>query len=230
MNPGWSFRDRAFLSALGLSLLWHCFWFFSISITVVAKKPSHLRPKIVSLGPVLDDTLFRTLVENKTELSETFYRRLSDFSKPVELEVKTMERHAAGEVVSLPFGKRVLDSIRSLAGGTKASPETEFASRLSLGYSQGIEGLEGEVKDRPVVDKPEVPKLPGGFRASLTALEVVFDFSVDPAGFVSEVEMVTSSGNRAVDALWAGYLKGWRFKSIEPASTQEKGRIHFYVG
>ncbi|HTL70009.1 MAG TPA: hypothetical protein VL404_01840, partial [Candidatus Eisenbacteria bacterium] len=59
----WHFRDRTFLGAVGLSLLWHFFWFFSITIVVSPPKPKN-KPmvKIVSIGPVLDDSIFRTLV------------------------------------------------------------------------------------------------------------------------------------------------------------------------
>ncbi|OGW80967.1 MAG: hypothetical protein A3C47_05870 [Omnitrophica bacterium RIFCSPHIGHO2_02_FULL_51_18] len=231
MNPGWSLRDKAFVSALALSILWHCFWFFSISITVAHKKPTRAKPQIVSLGPVLDDSLFRTLLETKPELSEAFYRRLSDFSKPIDLEVKTMSRHSPGEVVSLPFGKRVLNSIKSLVGGTKSSLDTEFTSRLGLGYLQGIEGLEGEVKERPVLNRPDVPRLPAGFQASLNNVEIVLDFSVDADGSVLGIQTIVSSGNRAADTLWENYLRGWQFEALKTfrASTRQKGRIRFRI-
>src|SRR3989338_1989314 len=109
---------------------WHFFWFFSITITVnPSQRFGHQpRPKIVSLGPVLDDTIFKTLVEKKPQLSETFYRRISDFSSPLDLQVKTMERFSPGEVVGLPARKKFWSSLRGLVGGAKTSPDYTFVT------------------------------------------------------------------------------------------------------
>ena len=132
---GWTFRERTFMTALALSILWHAFWFFSISITLNPdQKRAKPRPGIVSLGAVLDDKMFRALVDTRPEYSQTFYRRLSDYSSPVEIQTKTAERYVPGSVVSLPFGKRTSNAVRGLIGGTKASPEREFAQRIKIGF------------------------------------------------------------------------------------------------
>ena len=148
---GWSSQERSFAAALGLSVLWHAFWFFSITISLspnkILVKP---RPRIVSLGPVLDDKMFRTLLETKPEYSQTFYRRLSDFSSPVEIQTKTVERYNRGSVVSLPLGKKTWNAVRGLIGGTKASPEHEFISRIKIGFTDEPAGVEGEPKDKAV--------------------------------------------------------------------------------
>jgi hypothetical protein len=117
--------------AVGLSLLWHLFWFFSITITVSPPKSKvKTRPRIVSLGPALDDTIFRTLVETKPEFSKTFYRQMSEFAVPTEPAVKTIERHSPGDVVSVPMGKKFLTSLKDLVGGSKVSPDFDFAPSL----------------------------------------------------------------------------------------------------
>ena len=132
--------DKSFAMALGLSLLWHAFWFFSLTISLNPnKKTAKLKPKIVSLGAVLDDKIFRTLVENRPEISRTFYRRLSDFSSPVELETKTAERYSQGSVVSLPFGRKSLSRVHGLIGGSKTAPEHEFISKIKIGYTEDKE-------------------------------------------------------------------------------------------
>ncbi|MBI3252054.1 MAG: hypothetical protein HYZ52_01885 [Candidatus Omnitrophica bacterium] len=126
-NPGWTFRNRPFAFAVALSLLWHFFWFFSISIVVTPKKKLFkTRPRIVSLGPVLDDTIFRTLVETKPQLSRAFYRDASDFSQVIEPKAQTIERHAPGEVVSVPFSRKFFTSLRDWVGGSKAFPELDL--------------------------------------------------------------------------------------------------------
>ena len=105
---GWSFSDKSFAIALGLSLVWHLFWFSLVTIGVnPEKRAAKPRAKIVFLGPVLDDKIFRTLVENKPELSKTLSRRLSDLISPVNIQTKTSERYSPGPVVSLPLGKKL---------------------------------------------------------------------------------------------------------------------------
>jgi TonB family protein len=230
MNPGWSLRDRTFLAALAFSALWHCFWFFSVSINVTMKKQPRVRPQIVSLGPVLDDSIFRTLAQTKPEISQTFYRKLSDFSKPADLEVKTIEKHSPGEVVSLPFGRKVLDSIKFVVGGEKASPDNEFSPRIGMGYIQET-GVEGEVKDRLVLERPEPPRLPPGFQDALSSPEIIIDFTLDTDGVVSEAEVAASTGKPAIDLLWENYLRSWRFEPLKDtgAPVKQKGKIRFRV-
>lgn len=129
---GWTFRDRSFLIAVGISILWHLFWFVSVTITVKQppKEPKH-RTRVVSLGPVLDDSIFRTLVAARPEASQAFYRRLSDYSAPVVSEAPAAAPHGPGAVVSLPFGKRLLESVRGLVAGVTNSPDDELFKPLS---------------------------------------------------------------------------------------------------
>ena len=134
----WSFTDRTFILAVAISLLWHFFWFFSVRIVVsTPKKTERPRPELVSLGPVIDDAMFKTLVDTKPELSQSFYRRPSDLAAAAELPAQSAGRHVAGEVVSVPFGKKFLETLKSLVGGIKTAPdfdltEEEKKKRLRL--------------------------------------------------------------------------------------------------
>jgi len=132
---GWSFWSRSFLIGLALSLLWHFFWFFSIKIVVsTPRKMEHPRPYLVSLGPVIDDAIFKTLVESRPEISESFYRRPSDFSAAADLPVETIPRQATGDVVSVPFGKKFMESLKGIVGGIKASPDFPWAEGTPLNF------------------------------------------------------------------------------------------------
>ncbi len=140
----WSFTDRTFVVAAAVSLLWHFFWFFSIRIVVSppakAEKP---RPELVSLGAVIDDAMFKTLVESKPEISQSFYRRPSDLAAAAELPVETAERHAPGDVVSVPFGKKFLATLKNLVAGAKPSQAfdlTEEERRRRLRLSENFGG------------------------------------------------------------------------------------------
>lgn len=125
---GWTFRDRSFILAAALSLLWHFFWFFSIRIVVTSPaKIEKTRPDLVSWGPVMDDAIFKTLIESKPEMSQSFYRRPSDLAAAADLPVETSPRHEAGEVVSVPMGKKFLESLRGFVGGVKQTPDFELS-------------------------------------------------------------------------------------------------------
>ena len=131
-NESWSFWNRPFAIAVLMSLLWHFFWCFSIVVTVNPSQAlAKSKPKIISIGPVLDDTIFRILAETKPQLSETFYRHLTDFSKPLDVETKTIERHEPGGVVSMPLSDRLGTLMRGVLGGEKTMPDYEFTSRIS---------------------------------------------------------------------------------------------------
>ena len=224
----WSFRDRAFGLALGISLLWHAFWFFSISIVVNPSKMKHKpRPLIVSLGPVLDDSIFRTLAQTKPQLSETFYRRLSDFAAPMELEVQTAERYQPGDVVSVPMGKKVTSLLRTLMGGEKTSPDYEFASKIKLGYSEESYTVEGDAAGRVVASKPSEPRIPTGVSVGNPEMELYF--TVDPAGVILKAEILVSSGDALVDTLWLNYFKEWQFDPADlgKPQTDQAGKIKF---
>lgn len=165
-NPGWSFsfRDKTFQAALGLSILWHLFWFFSVNIKVSPDRQLlKSRPQIVSLGQVLDDSMLRTLVESRPEISETLYRRLSDFSSPTEIAPKTVERYSPGDVVSVSDGKKLLSFMRGVMGGEKTTPEYEFNSRIKLNY-QDDEETEEEKKKR-LLEKSKDSLIPEALKA-----------------------------------------------------------------
>ncbi len=227
----WSFRNRSFATALSLSVLWHAFWFFSLTITINSnKKVSKPKPEVISLGLVLDDKIFRTLIENRPELSKTFYRRLSDFSSPVEIQTKTAERYTAGSVVSLPFGKKSWDRVRGLIGGSKTSPERELASKIEIRYADESARIEGELKARPLLSRPAEPEPPLGIESAVRNAEVTIDFTVDPSGSVTAAQAVLSSGDPELDLLWVRYLRHWQFAPVnaEKPALEQKGKIRFH--
>ncbi len=141
----WSLiTDRAFVLALTISLLWHFFWFFSVRIVVsTPRKAEKVRPELISLRPVIDDAMFKTLVDTKPELTQSFYRRPADFAAASELPPQASERYAPGEIVSVPFGKKFLQTLKSFVGGSKPSPDfglTEEEKKKRLLLMRKFEG------------------------------------------------------------------------------------------
>lgn len=118
-----------------LSLAWHFFWFFALTITVSPEKIRHLaRPRIVSLGSVLDDTMLRTLVDTRPQPSEAFYRHLTDFTPVTGVPLKTVGRVSPSDVVSLPYEKKLSAFFRNILSGEKTSPADEFLPKIKTGY------------------------------------------------------------------------------------------------
>lgn len=120
----WNFTDRSFLFAVLVSILWHLLWFFAVTIVVTppAKKPLG-QPRVVVLGAVLDDAIFRTLVESRPEISKAFYRPPDEFNDALGVPAQAVERYAPGDVVSVPAGRQFFESLKEEIDGEKASPD-----------------------------------------------------------------------------------------------------------
>lgn len=228
----WSFWNRSFFLGLFFSLLWHVFWFFSVQIAVSPEKAKiKTHPKVVSLGAVLDDAIFKTLVETKPQFSETFYRQEADFTTPLEPVIQKIERHAPGDVVSVPMGQRFMTSLRGLVGGRKSEPVYEFVPRIAPSVVDDASSIEGEVRSRKVVTRPTEPLLRPNAPASLKSAEVEILFTVDTLGAVTAAEVASSSGDAESDLLWVRYLKDWQFAPLDlrrPAAPQT-GRARFRI-
>ena len=120
----WSFADRGFAFAALVSVLWHLFWFFAV--TVVVTPPAKKRmaePRMVVLGPVLDDAIFRTLVEARPEISKAFYQGPADFDDADGIPSHAIERYSPGDVVSVPAGKKFFEPLKEEISGTKPAAD-----------------------------------------------------------------------------------------------------------
>lgn len=221
-----SLSDRPLLFGALISLLWHFFWFFSVTITIGPSETLRRRvSRTVSLGAVLDDTIFKTLVESRPQVTEAFYFRSSEFTPaPPELELPVMERPLSGGVVSVPFGKKFMMTLKEFMDGDKPSADFDLGDGVGALF-ENVESLEGDVRSRVVLSRPPRPRFPKEAEASLRGVETVVSFSVDSSGTVIEAERVVSSGNSAVDALWLDYVRGFRFSSSPDAVQKGKVRL-----
>lgn len=150
MRSRTALEDRALLFGVFVSLLWHFFWFFSITITVGPTAwDRRTKTRFVALGPVLDDTIFRTLVESRPQISKAFYRQLSDFEppEPSASEIPAIERYVQGNVVSVPFGKKFGATLKDFVDGDKPSPDSWDGAFTT------VEDLEEEIRKRALRSK-----------------------------------------------------------------------------
>jgi TonB family protein len=199
----WTFADRSFAFAFTFSVLWHVFWFLSVDIKVAssaAKRPKDM--KLVSLGPVLDDELIKTLVESRPEYSRAFYRELSDLEKAVDIPPQTLGRQESGEVSSLPFGEKTVSRLRDIVGGVKAAPDF-FQGGTGLSASDYFR-LEGDVDASQILSRPEPPEIND-------VRFVTVEFEVDSAGRVASTAIAESTGDAELDARWEDHLRQWLF-------------------
>ncbi len=218
-------NDRPLLLGALCSLLWHFFWFFSVTITIGPSELARRRvTRTVSLGAVLDDTIFKPLIESRPQVTEAFYRHMSDFEPaPPEPEIPMMDRHSSGDVVSVPFGKKFIMTLKEFIDGEKPSPDFGLDAGMDSSFGRG-ESFEGEIKDRVLVSHPPRPNFPPEAESRFLGAEVIVGFLVDPSGSVIEMEMVASSGDPAVDVLWLEYVRGFRFSPA--AGERQKGKAH----
>ncbi len=217
----WTFNDRSFLFAVAVSVLWHLFWFFSVTIVVTPPSAKKIaRTKFVSIGPVLDDTIFETLVASRPEYSKAFYRELSDFDAATELPVPAAERHESGDVTSLPVGGSVVDGLRRLMSGQKPTPD-QFLRGADFAPSDYFQ-LSGDASSEQILSRPNSPNVND-------VRPVELSFEIDKTGKVASIETVTSSGDLALDQRWEDHLRQWLFAPVPVLASEGrvKGRVTF---
>ena len=171
-----------------------------------------IQPQIVSLGPILNDAIFKTLVESRPEISKAFYRPSASFSSATEAPARTFERYAPGDVVSVPLGKKFMGTLKDLVSGGKASPEAGIPVMPSAGMEDYFTFL-GAAEKPQILVRTEPPAIPFS-----TGQSTEIEFSVDATGHVIDLEVVKSSSDTSVDFLWENHLRQWVFAS-------ESGRL-----
>jgi hypothetical protein len=218
----WSFADRSFFFAFLVSLLWHLFWFFSVTIVVAPPKRSpKIQPSIVSLGPVVNDTIFKTLVENRPEISKAFYRQPTDFSSATEVPAQTVEHYSPGDVISVPLGKNFTGALKDLVGGGKTSPDSGLPVIWGTAGAEDYFGFSSPTGKPQILSRPVAPT--SMFLA--TRLPTEIEFSIDERGKVLDPEVVVSSGDASVDLAWENHLRQWIF-AAPGFNTLKDERLH----
>jgi hypothetical protein len=88
---------------------------------------------------------------------------MTDFASPTDLAPKTAERYSAGDVVSVPTGKKFLLFMREVMSGEKNTPDYEFNPRIKLNYQEDEE-TEEEKKKR-LLEKSKDSIMPDALKA-----------------------------------------------------------------
>jgi hypothetical protein len=218
--------------ALAASILWHLFWFFSVTIVVSPPKNADKpKPRLVSLGPVLDDSIFRSLVESRIDATPAYYRPRLTGNTATELPAETAERRLPGDVVSVPFGTQAQNALAGLVGGRKAAPDFDLADVFAGlgGASTPAVRFTGPAEERQILFSPPKPALPPEADPAALSAPTRIRFLVDGSGAVSAAEITASSGYPEIDLLWLEYLRRFQFAPLGAAVSEKSEAVFTFA-
>lgn len=114
-------KDRVFISAVLVSIVWHIFWMLAIKVVVVPTKTEPIRfSKVSFLGPILGRSVPELRIEPKkqTFLEKRYIRKIEEmlFDR-YELDIKYID--TKGELLS---DKKLSYQIKDAISGSKIEP------------------------------------------------------------------------------------------------------------
>lgn len=239
------FKDKIFIQALILSLIWHLAGFLVISIR---KDPFYLKQRIPMEVSLTGIPLTMDKPEITDILSESDYNLFSmptrsGFSKKV-LDSEIQFGHQVviwdNEPQSLKKrGKRLPSAV------TEVLPKPEFNIKLGMeakdvfapsivdeeavkdfisATKQRNSLISGPIKEREIV-KIRYPELPADFKDYSDLNMIRLKFWVSPSGEVKYVIVEKSCGNRNIDQLWVDSVQDWIFKEDRTTDSLQWGSI-----
>lgn len=222
------FRDKTFNLAFLISLSWHLFCMFCITIVILpANFPIAKASSVSFLGPILEKTAFELMLERKIPTRRTSYR------EPMYFDGTFLTKDEKG-IDKLKFdnyfltGKReeIKPNAKDLFGDFKFTPSFSQGT-LNKPSAKGprLEGggdglfIEGPLAKREILFKPELPVLAKRIEPGQESFVVELKFKVSSKGSVDEVLLLASSGYPDVDMAAIGYIKGFQFSPLSRQDT-----------
>lgn len=236
-HSGEIIAGRVFALALGISLMWHLFWFSSVKIFVSAPAVADRRASEVSfVGSILEGPSVLSTEHVGGTASEAVLKRLRDPAffggRYAEAGLDKNEKIAGAPEIDV-LGEMRTKSSSDGAGGMKQAPAKPF-DKIMVSYKDFPSEIEGPVRFREVIYKPALPeylKWDEGLGVDLDRLgnrfSIELKFLVSPEGKVISVERISSSGHPTVDLVGMRYLKGWQFAPLkdERAKGEQWGTV-----
>lgn len=219
------FRDKEFNLAFLISLLWHLFLLFAVTIVVLPTGFPMAKVSTVSfLGPLLEKTAFEIMVDKNRPSKQTAYKRSMYFENSfldhrggnLSLKFKDVAAPQKEEAAKIT-GKEFLDS-------PKITPPflipnlTQPAGRTG----QGDFFIEGPLSEREVLSSPKLPVMSKRVEQGQRDFSVKLKVKVRPEGDVADASLLASSGYPDVDMAAINYMKGVRFS---PMGSSLKGSL-----
>ena len=209
-------KEISFGGALFVSVLWHLFWFSSITIVSFPAKVNYPHFSDISfLGTLLDKPNFEVHITPKPFLrvqSVIPQGSVSGFpfqELPEETpDLLKMTRPYDGTRWNIPS---------ELLGLQKKNPAALLKTEEHV--KNDFSSLKGAASSRILYYQPPLPELPKWINPRDVQSSLELRFWVSPRGKVVNIEKVTSSGDPTLDLIWIRYLRRWQFN---PKATNEE--------
>ncbi|MFH1848273.1 MAG: energy transducer TonB [Candidatus Omnitrophota bacterium] len=220
------FRDKEFSAALLVSILFHAFCMFAVTVVVMPTSFPIAKTSTISfLGPLFEKTAFELMLDDANPIFRADYPRLPVASGALKMTHGSSSMAGPLSVYTPRLKERGFkQKIRDMLGGFKLVPE--YVPK-SVGREDRAEGdrpfrIEGSASGREILFVPDAPDVNKRTDQAIRIFSVELKFSVDPSGKVESAEPIASSGYPDVDLAAIRYLKGFQFAPSEP---KEDGAI-----
>ena len=216
-------KNRTLNIAIIISASWHLICIFSIAPIFATANIKQTSSTVSFLGSILERVI---------ATPEKIFA-VDDFSmaRPIE--------GAVGKAFKLN-GPETIDKVSTLRT-EKEEPVFSLGRRndvikrhyqkkgkLKIGLKRADTLISGEVENRTLLYKPELPKVlffPSRFDSDYN---VTVEFKVSRHGFVESPECILSSGSPSIDQMAMRYVRRWQFTPSDTDEAQEgMARISF---
>jgi TonB family protein len=210
------FKDRQFNKAFLISLSWHLFLLFFVTIVVLPANFKLAKTSAVSfLGPLLEKSAFEIMVEQqpqsrRTSFAQPFY---SDGAAAIGLK-----REGAGLRFDKVFGlapKAREPQTTELFGNSKIVPIFKQAQQTREDAAPADSKdfyIKGPLEGREIIFRPAYPTVPRRVEGQMQdVFGVELKFTVAPDGAVTDASLLASSGYPDIDLAAINYVKAFKF-------------------
>jgi len=219
------FRDKPFNAALLISILWHIFCMFFVTIVVLPTSfPLAKVSNISFLGPILEKTAFEIMIERNVPSKHTLYGRPTRFNNmPLKRGRKEEMNIKFKDFLSTERRRDTRVSSKDLFGDSKVAPPFQHVSSKVSEEEPWQKNLfiKGPLVKRDILFKPEMPVISERIGQRQKSFIVKLKANVLPGGNVSEVTLLASSGYPDIDLKAINYMKGFRFSPLGPAAKDK---------
>jgi hypothetical protein len=215
-----------FNSAFILSLLWHLFCFFIVTIIIL---PAGISQKKLSEVYFLGSLLDKSLVGHESKSSEGFSRRDRGI---ITLNMTNDKNAVAANVFLINKERDIIIKKKNY----------NFREASVISMEKAIPGVQKNIYDEPIMGVPDVKIISAVrkilFRPPLSSLmreiariqvkdnvssryHLEISTFVDNSGVVKSVRTLKASGDEDIDTIMEDYMKNCRFEPFKSNDIQE---------
>jgi len=236
------FRDKPFNKAFLISVAWHLFIMFGVTIVVLPVNFQLGKTSTVSfLGPILEKTAFEIMLNQKARPRKAQYRHSMHFDESFLIAAKNeLEDLKIGTLFLSNKRRKLKVSARDILGSYKFTPsffhagaqgteKKKAASSQELSRQDFI--IKGPLADREILFRPSQPNISTMIDYDRDSFKVEVRLKVLADGTVEEVSLLASSGYPDVDLEAINYMKGFKFSPVDrdKEKNSESSRVRLNI-